>query len=175
MDSFCPQVCAAVAAQLTQQILLACPGSQAHSSLLCCYFTPWNNPLPPDTRTRDGVKAEFDKCSFLQCASFSQPVCARTLPCDSSSARGSSSRLQLLQPRAQLKRSPKLAQLPPACPALPGAPLNSGNDIIPVPTATAAGHSPHWTTESKSYFALSFTTITLYKINKLNYTFYQAD
>lgn len=164
-----------MAAQLTQQILLACWGSQARSSLLCCYFTPWNNPLPPDTRVRDGVNAEFDKCSFFQSASFSQPVSARTLPCDSSSARSSSSRLQLLQPQVQLKRSPKLAQLPPACPALPGAPLNSGNDTIPAPTATGAGYSLHWTTESNSYFTPSFMTITLYKINKFNYTSYQAD
>lgn len=47
-----PTLCAAVAAQLTQQILLECWGSQGLSSLLCCYFTPWNNLMPPDTRNK---------------------------------------------------------------------------------------------------------------------------
>lgn len=73
--------------------------------------------------TRDGVNTEFDKCSFFQRASFSQPACARALPRDSSTARSSSSPLQLLQPRAWLKRSPKLAQLPPRpAPGLPCTP-----------------------------------------------------
>lgn len=44
--------CAAVAAQLTQQILPERWGSQAHCPLLCCYFTPWNNLLAPDTRNK---------------------------------------------------------------------------------------------------------------------------
>lgn len=147
VDSFCPQV--------VQQWLLSSPSRScwnaeaprlpphcfaaiSHLGIIFCHQTPG---------TRDGVNAEFDKCSFLQCASFSQPVCARPLPRDSSSARSCSPDCSCSSPERS-SRSPKLAQLPPAC---PGPALHSllplwtvGMTVgIPVPAAMAAGHSLH--------------------------------
>lgn len=147
---FVPRLWATVAAQLTQWILLECWGSQAHSSLLCCYFTPWNNFLPPDTRTGDGVSAELINaalCSVPHSHRLCQDPATWQQQC-----RSGSSQLQLLQPRVGPYRSPKLAQLLPAwawaCPALHGPLWNTGNDNLPVPTATGAGHSFHWTTKT---------------------------